>query len=472
MADQYVATDKRTGFEVAVTGKFPEHPDDRMRIARTTTLFTRLMSTLLQKEETPRRLGFRAIETQLELADALIRQDHTEVQRLVRETLTSMGVGEDQLRELAERLRDAGGLDPAVAQELGRAFGLDMDEAMPAASNPTRRRSSRSTRRSSQASRRRWMRRAPSRLTIRLTGRRRTLIPTPSDASGDDSDQSLSRSFLAVFDEQIPKPLSSAFTELLMGTFLETFRGAFIAACIPLQDQAVEAAIDETADVATGQARSSVNSKPLGDLLSRELPNALDDALDTSIARSVSSARTDENNVQIDHALTTALEQAVSLPLYDLGGGDKRDLLEFFNTAFDLCYHEAIGRGFRLTFNTVFVDSFRAGFLEAAVPALDGLRAVVGDDRRGELDDALGGASFELSGDALKAAVAVALRPAFDAGRKRAFDDSFAKPRMASFADAIVDELEQARLRNVGRVLSAIRAEPKPRRQGPDAEAD
>ena len=129
MADQYVATDKRTGFEVAVTGKFPEHPDDRMRIARTTTLFTRLMSTLLQKEETPRRLGFRAIETQLELADALIRQDHTEVQRLVRETLTSMGVGEDQLRELAERLRDAGGLDPAVAQNL----------AVPSASTWTRR---------------------------------------------------------------------------------------------------------------------------------------------------------------------------------------------------------------------------------------------------------------------------------------------------------------------------------------------
>ena len=296
--------------------------------------------------------------------------------------------------------------------------------------------------------------------------------PDADSARGDDSDQNISRSFLAVFDEQIPKPLSSAFTELLMGTFLETFRGAFIAACIPLQDQAVEAAIDETADVATGQARSSVNSKPLGDLLSRELPNALDDALDTSIARSVSSARTDEHNVQIDHALTTALEQAVSLPLYDLSGGDKRDLLEFFNTAFDLCYHEAIGRGFRLTFNTVFVDSFRAGFLEAAAPALDGLRAVLGDDRRGELDDALGGASFELSGDALKAAVAVALRPAFDAGRKRAFDDSFAKPRMGSFADAIVDELEQARLRNVARVLSAIRAEPKPHGQGPEGEAD
>ena len=133
MPHQYVATDKRTGFEVSVTGEFPDHPDDRMRIARTTTLFTRLMSTLLEKEETQRRLGFRAIETQLELADALIRRDHAEVQRLVRETLTSMGVDENQLRELAERLRDAGGLDPAVAQELARAFGLDpLDEATPA----------------------------------------------------------------------------------------------------------------------------------------------------------------------------------------------------------------------------------------------------------------------------------------------------------------------------------------------------
>lgn len=128
MPHQYVATDKRTGFEVAVTGEFPEHPDDRMRIARTTTLFTRLMSTLLEKEETQRRLGFRAIETQLELADALIRQDHAEVQRLIRETLTSMGVNEDQLRELAERLATAGGLDPAVARELARAFGFESDD--------------------------------------------------------------------------------------------------------------------------------------------------------------------------------------------------------------------------------------------------------------------------------------------------------------------------------------------------------
>ena len=127
MTEQYVARDKNTGFEVSVTGDFPEHPDDRMRIARTTTLFTRLMSTLLQRDEAQRRIGFRAIETQLELADALIRQDHAEVQRLVRETLTSMGVSEDQLRELAQRLAEAGGLDPRVAQELSRAFGFEAD---------------------------------------------------------------------------------------------------------------------------------------------------------------------------------------------------------------------------------------------------------------------------------------------------------------------------------------------------------
>ena len=127
MPDQYVATDKRTGFEVQVTGDFPEHPDDRMRIARTTTLFTRLMSTLLQRDESTRRMGFRAIETQLELADALIRQDHSEVQRLIRETLGNMGIGMDALSDLADRLADASQLDPSMKQELRRALGIDPD---------------------------------------------------------------------------------------------------------------------------------------------------------------------------------------------------------------------------------------------------------------------------------------------------------------------------------------------------------
>ena len=111
MAQQYVAADKRTGLEVAVTGEFPPHPDDRVRIARTTTLFTRLMSTILVMSESERRNGFRAVETQLELADALIRQDLEDVRRLVSETMQSLGVTEGQLEDLAHQLRDLGGLE-------------------------------------------------------------------------------------------------------------------------------------------------------------------------------------------------------------------------------------------------------------------------------------------------------------------------------------------------------------------------
>ena len=105
MPEQYVASDKRTGLEVAVTGEFPPHPDDRMRIARTTTLFTRLFSTILATEnETQRRQGFQAVETQLELADALIREDASEVQRLLKATMEKMGITEEQLEEMARKL--------------------------------------------------------------------------------------------------------------------------------------------------------------------------------------------------------------------------------------------------------------------------------------------------------------------------------------------------------------------------------
>lgn len=106
MADQYVATDTRTGLEVKVTGTFPADPEDRVRIARTCTLFTRLMATILAMEDTtPRRDGFRAIETQLEVAEALMRGEMQEVQRLVRETMHSMGISEEQLREFEEQIR-------------------------------------------------------------------------------------------------------------------------------------------------------------------------------------------------------------------------------------------------------------------------------------------------------------------------------------------------------------------------------
>ena len=116
MPDQYAATDTRTGLEVTVTGDFPNDPEDRVRIARTCTLFTRLMATILDMEETtPRRAGFRAIETQLEVADALLRCDFEEVQRLIRDTLVSMGISEEQLgeieRELRRQFEELGGLD-------------------------------------------------------------------------------------------------------------------------------------------------------------------------------------------------------------------------------------------------------------------------------------------------------------------------------------------------------------------------
>ena len=52
MPAQYSATDSNSGLEVTVTGEFPEETDDRVRIARTTNLFTRLMATILSTEST------------------------------------------------------------------------------------------------------------------------------------------------------------------------------------------------------------------------------------------------------------------------------------------------------------------------------------------------------------------------------------------------------------------------------------
>jgi hypothetical protein len=114
MPQQYAATDKRTGLEVTITGEFPPHPEDRVRIARTTTLFTRLMSTILSTgNEFERRQGFLAVETQLELADALIRGDLEEVQRLLRETMARMGITPEELEEIARRIMEQlGGQGP------------------------------------------------------------------------------------------------------------------------------------------------------------------------------------------------------------------------------------------------------------------------------------------------------------------------------------------------------------------------
>lgn len=123
MPDQYVATDSRTGVEVSVTGEFPDDPEDRVRIARTSTLFTRLMSTILGTEDpAERRQRFRAVETQMEVADAMIRGDWQEVQSLIRGTLAAMGVSDHQMGEIESELRRqierlGGELPPAEEDE-------------------------------------------------------------------------------------------------------------------------------------------------------------------------------------------------------------------------------------------------------------------------------------------------------------------------------------------------------------------
>lgn len=136
MPEQYAATDKRTGLEVSVTGEFPPHPDDRVRIARTTTLFTRLMSTILATEnESARRERFLAVETQLEMADALIREDMAEVQRLMRQTLEKMGITPDQMDDLAKQILDQ------LRQEPGDDDlppGLPPDDRPPEGNGPDR----------------------------------------------------------------------------------------------------------------------------------------------------------------------------------------------------------------------------------------------------------------------------------------------------------------------------------------------
>jgi len=133
MPQQYHATDAPSGLEVTVTGEFPPDPDDRVRIARTSNLFTRLMATILTTpNDHERRERFKAIETQLELADALIRGDAAEVQQLIRTTLGSMGIGEEQLREaqaqLRSQLEQIGG-DPSALDALFGATDADDEPA-------------------------------------------------------------------------------------------------------------------------------------------------------------------------------------------------------------------------------------------------------------------------------------------------------------------------------------------------------
>ena len=96
MPQEYSATDADSGLEVRVTGEFPADPEDRVRIARTTNLFTKRMSTILTTDhDYERRERFKAVETQLEVAEALIRG-----------TLKQMGISEEQMREVERQLRE------------------------------------------------------------------------------------------------------------------------------------------------------------------------------------------------------------------------------------------------------------------------------------------------------------------------------------------------------------------------------
>jgi|SRR5215203_3479377 len=101
MSEQYVASESRTGLEVTVKGEFPPAPDDRVRIARTTNLFTQLMATILSTaNETERRQLFVSLESALEIADALARQDMEGVSQLVQQFFARHGLTQEQLQEM------------------------------------------------------------------------------------------------------------------------------------------------------------------------------------------------------------------------------------------------------------------------------------------------------------------------------------------------------------------------------------
>ena len=122
--ERYVATDRRTGMEVAITGEFSADSSERVRIARTANLFTRLLSTILSTENSvERQERFRALETELEVADALIRGDQREAQQILRRMLLRMGMTGDQRREAGQQMREQ--FERATGQRLeGEAEAL------------------------------------------------------------------------------------------------------------------------------------------------------------------------------------------------------------------------------------------------------------------------------------------------------------------------------------------------------------
>ena len=111
MAQQYTATDTRTGLKLEITGDFPPDKDDRIRIAATTNLFTRLMATILSAESAEERRGlFRSLEMALEWADAAARQDMTAMSAVMQRFLSEMGITREQVEEMVRRLQEGGEL--------------------------------------------------------------------------------------------------------------------------------------------------------------------------------------------------------------------------------------------------------------------------------------------------------------------------------------------------------------------------
>jgi len=107
MADQYIATDKQSGLEIAITGQFPAAPEDRIHVARTVNLFTKLMAAgLATSNDSERRELFTHLESQLELAAALVKQDFNEVSRLMQEMLTRIGLTPEKMEEMAKELAE------------------------------------------------------------------------------------------------------------------------------------------------------------------------------------------------------------------------------------------------------------------------------------------------------------------------------------------------------------------------------
>lgn len=107
MPQQYTATDTRTGLQVTLQGDFPPDPDDRIRIAATTNLFTRLMASVLATENATDRRGlFRSLEMALEWADAAARQDAERMGEVIQRFLNELGITPEQIQEMVRRLQE------------------------------------------------------------------------------------------------------------------------------------------------------------------------------------------------------------------------------------------------------------------------------------------------------------------------------------------------------------------------------